>query len=100
MTRHVRGQAGHGRTARLSRWLGLDRNPLRRGTDRVEAALRLVLIILLVLVVPAAAVAAGRWADHKAMRQAQVEQAANHLVTAVLLRNAPASGPLDPYTSV
>lgn len=88
------------KAARFTRWLGLDRNPLRRGTDRVEAALRLVLVILLVLVVPAAAVAAGQWADHKAVHQAQVEQAAKHLVTAVLLRNAPASGPPDPYTSV
>ena len=26
--------------ARLARWLGIDRNPLRRGIDRVEAALR------------------------------------------------------------
>ena len=32
--------------ARLTRWLGFDHNPLRRGTDRVEAALRLVMIIL------------------------------------------------------
>jgi len=32
--------------ARLARWLGIDRNPLRRGIDRVEAALRLVIIVL------------------------------------------------------
>ena len=36
--------------ARLARWLGFDRNPLRRGTDRVEGALRLVMIILVVAV--------------------------------------------------
>ena len=86
--------------ARLGRWLGFDRNPLRRGTDRVEAVLRLVLILLLAAAVPATAVVAGRWADHQALRQAQAEQAADHLVTAVLLQNAPASGPPDPYTSV
>ncbi|HET9972799.1 MAG TPA: hypothetical protein VFQ68_31510 [Streptosporangiaceae bacterium] len=48
--------------ARMARWLGFDRNPLRRGTGRVEAILRLILVILLVAVIPAAAVAAGRWA--------------------------------------
>src|SRR5947209_16066010 len=88
------------KAARFIRWLGLDRNPLRRGTDRVEAALRLVLIILLVLVVPAAAVAAGQWAYHRELHQSQLQQATDHLVTAVLVQDAPASGPPDPYTSV
>ena len=89
-----------GSLARMARWLGFDRNPLRRGTDRVEAVLRLVLIILLVAVIPAAAVAAGRWADHQALHRAQLERATDRLVTAVLLENAPASGVPDPYTSV
>src|SRR5262249_37782950 len=86
--------------ARLVRWLGVDRNPLRRGTDRVETALRLVTIILLVLAVPAAAIAAGRWADHHALPRAPAERAGNHLVTAVLLQDAPATGTPNPYTSV
>jgi hypothetical protein len=84
----------------MARWLGFDGNPLRRGTDRIEAILRLVLIILLVAVIPAAAIAAGRWADHQALHRAQLERAMDHLVTAVLLENAPASGMPDPYTSV
>src|SRR6516162_841310 len=62
--------------ARLARWLGFDRNPLRRGTDRVEAALRLVIILLAVVAVPTAAVAAGRWADHYGLRLAQTQRAA------------------------
>ena len=86
--------------ARLARWLGFDRNPLRRDTDRVEAALRLVMIILVVLAVPAASVATGRWAYHYALSQAQAQMAVNHQVTAVLLRDAPATGVPDPYTSV
>jgi hypothetical protein len=86
--------------ARLARWLGIDRNPLRRGTDRVEAALRLVMILLMVVAVPAAAVAAGRWADHYALHRAQLQRAVNHQVTAVLLEDAPVSGVPDPYTSV
>jgi hypothetical protein len=85
--------------ARLARWLGFDRNPLRRGTDRVEGALRLVMIILVVAVIPAA-IAAGRWADHYALHRAQAQRAVNHQVTAVLLRDAPATGIPDPYTSV
>jgi hypothetical protein len=86
--------------ARLARWLGFDRNPLRRGTDRVEGALRLVMIIVVVVAMPAAAVAAGRWADHYVRHQAQVQQSADHQVAAVLLRDAPATGIPDPYTTV
>ena len=86
--------------ARLARWLGFDRNPLRRGTDRVEAALRLVMILLAVVAVPAAAVAAGRWADHYARHRAQAQMAVDHQVTAVLLQDAPGIGIPDPYTSV
>jgi hypothetical protein len=86
--------------APMGRWLGFDRNPLRRGTDRIEAVLRLVLIILLVAVIPAIAVAAGRWADHQSLHRAQAERAADHQVTAVLLENAQATGVPDPYTSV
>ena len=89
-----------GSLARLARWLGFDRNPLRRGTDRVEAALRLVMVILVVVAVPAAAVAAGRWADHYALHRAQVQRTVNHQVTAVLLEDAPATGVASPYTSV
>ena len=55
------------RLARCARWLGLDRNPLRRRTDRIEAAIRLVVMILLVAAMPVAAVAAGRGADHLAL---------------------------------
>jgi hypothetical protein len=99
----MRSRADHRtdrRLARLARRLGFDRNPLRRGTDRVEAALRLVMILLAVVAVPAAAVAAGRWADHYALHRAQVQRVLNHQVTAVLLEDAPATGVPDPYTSI
>ena len=86
--------------ARLARWLGFDRNPLRRGTDRVEGALRLVMIIVVVVAMPAAAVAAGRWADHYVRHQAQVQQSVDHQVAAVLLRDVPTTGIPDPYTTV
>jgi hypothetical protein len=89
-----------GRLARLVRWLGFDRNPLRRGTDRIEAALRLVLMITLVAAVPAAAVMAGQRADHSALNRAHAQQAADRWVNAVLIQQAPATGSPDPYTSV
>jgi hypothetical protein len=88
------------RLTRLARWLGFDRNPLRRGTDRIEAALRLVMIIMFAAAVPAAAVFVGRQADHVALDRAHAQRAANHLVNAVLLEQAPPTGPPDPYTSV
>jgi hypothetical protein len=88
------------RLARLARWLGFDRNPLRRGTDRIEAALRLVLMIMVVVAVPAAAVVAGQRADHAALNRAHAQQAADHRVNAVLIQQAPATGSPDPYTSV
>ncbi len=89
-----------GHLARLARWLGFDRNPLRRRTDRIEAVLRLVMMIVLVAVVPAAAVLAGQQADHAALNRAHAQQAADHMVNAVLLEQAPATGAPDPYTSV
>ena len=86
--------------ARLARWLGFDRNPLRRGTDRIEAVLRLVMMIMLAAAVPAAAVVVGQRADHLALNRARAQQAADHLVNVVLLEQVPATGIPDPYTSV
>ena len=88
-----------GRLARLARWLGFDRNPLRRGTDRVEAVLRLVMMIMLVAVIPAAAFV-GHQADRAAQNRAAAQRAADHLVNAVLLQQAAPTGAPDPYTSV
>jgi len=88
------------RLVRLTRWLGFDRNPLRRGTDRVEAVLRLATIILVVVGIPIAAVAVGRQADHVALNRAYAQRATDRLVAAVLLQDAPATGVPDPYTSV
>jgi hypothetical protein len=96
----MRSHENHTPGRRLARRLGFDRNPLRRGTDRIEAILRLVMMIMLVAAVPAAAVVAGQRADHAALNRAHAQQAADHLVNAVLLQQAPATGTPDPYTSV
>jgi hypothetical protein len=88
------------RLARCARRLGFDRNPLRRRTDWIEAAIRLATVILFLVAVPIAVIGVGRQADHLALRQAHARQAAEHQVTAVLLRQAQASGISDPYTSI
>jgi hypothetical protein len=97
----MRSSADHRRYGSgLARRLGFDHNPLRRGTDRVEAVLRLILVILLVTAVPAGAVAAGRWTDHWALHRAQVQRAVNHEVNATLLDDSAAIGTPNPYSSV
>ena len=88
------------RLARCGRRVGFDRNPLRRRTDRIEAAIRLATMILLLVAVPLAAVVVGQRADHVALHQAHAQEAADHEVTAVLLQQASSTGIPDPYTSV
>jgi hypothetical protein len=87
------------RRARYARRLGLDGNPLRRPADRVEAWLRLAVLILILTAVPVTAIIAGQTADHLFSRQAQAQQAADHLVDAVLTQNAP-TATIDPYAAV
>ena len=99
----MRSDKTPGREGGLPRWawwLGFDRNPLRRGTDRIESVIRLTMMILLVVAVPIVTVAVGQRADHLALRGAEAQQAQDHLVNAVLLQAAPATGIPDPYTSV
>jgi hypothetical protein len=85
------------RLIRGRRWLGFDRNPLRRTVDRAETAMRLTIVALIFTVVPAAAVLAGRWADHSALAQARAQNASTHVVSAKLLDPAPTVGAPDPY---
>ena len=51
-------------TARLTRGLGLDGNPLRRASDRAEAWIRAGLVVVFLIGAPMAAVAAGLWTAH------------------------------------
>ncbi len=89
------------RRARCVRRLGLDRNPLRRPADRIEAAVRLATVILILVAVPVAALVAGQRADHRFLRDAQEQRAADHYVSAVITQAAPASSTAtDPYVTV
>lgn len=87
------------RLARCARSLGLGRNPLRRRSDRIEAAIRLALAIVLIAVVPLVAIYAGQWAGHAAARQARTQLAADRQVSAVLMHAAPPNAYPDPYAS-
>jgi hypothetical protein len=88
------------RLARSGRWLGFDRNPLRRTADRIEAGIRIAMLILLIVAVPLTMIAVGRLADHIAMRNVRAQARSDHLVSAVLLQRAPSSGIPDLYSAV
>ena len=73
---------------RLVRRLGLDRNPLRRRTDKIAAGLGALLVTVFLIGAPILSMAAARWAGHAA---ATAQRAARswRQVPAVLLRGAP-----------
>jgi hypothetical protein len=79
-------------TASLARRLGLDANPLRRGTDRAEAWIRIALVLTFLIGAPLAGWGAGRWAGSVAANAVHARLAGNHRVPATLLRDVP-SGP-------
>ena len=72
------------RRTRLARVLGLDRNPLRRASDRTEAWIRIGLLAVFLIAGPAAALGAGGWAYHAGTTAAGVHAApAHHAETAL-----------------
>jgi hypothetical protein len=74
---------------RLARALGLDRNPLRRATDRAEAWIRVGLLAVFLIAGPMAALGAGHWAYHARITAAQVPAAPTHHVKPAALWQAP-----------
>jgi hypothetical protein len=88
---------GH-RTAALARRLGLDRNPLRRGTDRVEAWIRIVLVLAFLIGAPVVFWGAARWAGSVAPTAAHAQQAGEHRVPVTLLQGMPSAA--DSFTVV
>ncbi len=79
--------------SRVIRGARLDRNPLRRGIDRVETCLLAGLFIALAAVAPFAVRAASQAAYAAALQARQQETLTRHQVQAVLTSNAgPANG--------
>lgn len=79
------------RAARAVRGLWPDRNPLRRGLDRAEAAIAGALAVAFLAGAPVAAVTAWHRA-YQAAAGAVVAQRDRHRVPAVLLASAPLAG--------
>ena len=80
------------RGSRLRRFLRgwrLDRNPLRRRSDRAETAIIGLLFAAFLAGVPLAWHFAGSWAYSAFAREARVEQAVEHQVPATLLKATP-----------
>jgi hypothetical protein len=75
--------------ARLLRGRRLDRNPLRRRSDRAETVMLGALLAAFLAAAPFAAHAAGAWGHDAAARQAQAQRASLVQVTATLLRASP-----------
>ena len=71
----------------MKRWLGADGNPLRRPTDRLESAVRVLLALGFLLGGPLIAGMTGHLTEAAGLRQGQ-EQSWRQ-VSAVLLRSAP-----------
>jgi hypothetical protein len=71
--------------ARLARGRRLDRNPLRRGSDRAETVVLGALLAVFLAVAPFTAYAAGSWAYATYAREAQAQRAVLRQVPATLL---------------
>lgn len=71
--------------AALSRWMGLDANPLRRRSDRVESWVRVALVAVFLVVSPLAALGLGHVTGTVSAQAARIQAASEHKVTAVLL---------------
>lgn len=75
----------------VRRWR-FDRNPLRRGVDRIETTVVALLVVAFLAGSPFAALAAGAWV-HGMARQAQLAQEASRSqVTAVAITVTPVTG--------
>jgi hypothetical protein len=80
---------------RTLRRIGLDRNPLRRTIDRVEAWITIVIMVAFALIVPATTWLTGRAAYGAGVRTEQVERAHRYRTQAVLLADAGSDSVVD-----
>jgi hypothetical protein len=80
------------RLGRFVRGRRPDRNPLRRGSDRVETVVLALLVIVFLTAAPFAALASGSWALARAHQAQLVERASSYQVPAVVLKLDTPSG--------
>src|SRR5215470_7686523 len=74
--------------SRIAGWLGMDRNPLRRRTDRIESALRILLVLAFLTFGPLLAVWVGKAAHVGGMREVRSDRGWQH-VNAVVTKAVP-----------
>ena len=77
------------RLGRFVRGRRPDRNPLRRGSDRLETAVLAVLVIAFLVAAPFTALASGSWALARAHQAQLAERASSYQVSAVVLKLEP-----------
>ena len=81
------------RTGRFVRGRRPDRNPLRRGSDRMETAVLAVLVIVFLVAAPFTALASGSWTLARAHQAQLAERASSYEVPALVLKlEAPSGG--------
>lgn len=88
-------RASGGKTSwlgRLARRWRPDHNPLRRGSDRAELAVRVVLVAAFLGTAPFAAHTAARWADNASHHELQAQQVSFRQVHATLIDQPTAAG--------
>jgi predicted small integral membrane protein len=73
------------RTGRLVRQWRLDRNPLRRASDRADTVVLTMLVLAFVVSAPLGALASGAWVHAAAQRAERAQAASRALVPAVVL---------------
>ncbi len=87
-----RAVPGFTRLGRSVRGLWPDRNPLRRTSDRLEAAISVGILLAFLICAPLLALAVSSWTYGVGLRTADAEHASWHQVTAVSLTSAPTDG--------
>jgi hypothetical protein len=76
---------------RIARRLGLDRNPLRRRTDKIAVGVTVLLLAVFLVGAPLLSVAAVGWAGHAGSSRQRAERSWRQ-VSAVLMRASSAPG--------
>lgn len=74
------------RLGRFVRGRRLDRNPLRRPSDRVETAVLALLVIVFLVAAPFTALASGSWALARARHAQEAQLASSYQVPALVLK--------------
>jgi hypothetical protein len=85
--------------SRIAGWLGVDRNPLRRRTDRIESALRIALVLVFLSCGPLLALWAGNATHVSGLREVRSERGWQHVKAVVTKAGPLATSPYGAMTT-